>query len=120
MRTNSYIDVGGLGGKQADVAARFGTTRSSVIGLVRKAKERGYNPSDYTALTMEHVIDEQRSVAKDKLGRAANACSIAGQPATRLQFALKHKDGLWRIGSGSPGVTKPALFLGSGMGVTAS
>ncbi|KAJ6262080.1 hypothetical protein Dda_0017 [Drechslerella dactyloides] len=85
----------GAGGKQADVAARFGVSRSAVARLLRKAKDRGYNPQDYTSLTMEHVVDEQRAgrpkkvtqakeqevvsiVTKDRSGRSANTRSLAG------------------------------------------
>ncbi|KAK6508755.1 hypothetical protein TWF481_003525 [Arthrobotrys musiformis] len=101
----------GVRGKQADITAKFGITRSSIVRLLRKAKERDYNPNNYTTFTMEHIIDEQR------LGRPRKTTEEVEQHAFSLHYNIK--TGRWRIRSVLSRVMKLVLFLGSDIEVTA-
>lgn len=53
--------------KQTEIAEIFGISTQTIHKLVTKTKNRGYDPSDYRTLRLEHVIDKEGRGAKPKV-----------------------------------------------------
>ncbi|KAF3918504.1 hypothetical protein ABW21_db0205769 [Orbilia brochopaga] len=75
------------GGKAYEVVAKFGYSRSGYARLLRKAKNRGYNPKDVTSLKMEHVVDNYRS------GRPRKTATQANEQGNTVSNANENADG---------------------------